>query len=350
MASKKDQINEQLQKAIKKSQWSGAIVALEQLSRLEPANPIHRLRMGDYHLKLNQKDQAIVRYFEAAESFVEAGFLVKALAAYKMVLRLDPQHADAHKKMQDLHNKSLEQSGRFKLPPTLKPAEPPAMPQPPDFGDTISPERFEPAVTATAQEPSPPDFGNTLSPEQFEVPASPPPADFVIERTLYTDEVLPVEAALSGEITSEEAVSRSLSHAVPLFSNLTQQEFNEVVEKMVPYQYPTGYRIVIEGEKGDSLYIISSGGVKVVTSAGGRELVLAELGENEFFGEVGFLTGRPRTATILSTTDTEILELNGEQLRAIVEKYPHVKQVLERFYAARLSDTIKALKSEKRLL
>ncbi|MBI3610144.1 MAG: cyclic nucleotide-binding domain-containing protein [Nitrospirae bacterium] len=283
MATEKDRVTESLQKYIKKSQWDKAIQALGDLAVMEPNNAVHRLRTGDYYLKLGHSEKAVAAYGEAAEVFAKGGFVVKALAAYKMILRLDPQNENAHAEMQGLHVQAREQAAAFHS--SFITADIP----PPESGPPVSVQPAE-AVAVTQREPEP-----------------------------------------------EQSV---LSNVIPLFSSLTPEEFSEVVERMIHLQYPAGYRIVKEGDRGDSVYLISQGTVQVTTKVGNREIPLSELKDNDFFGEVGFLTGRPRTASVVTRTDTQVLELRGEDLKAIIQKYPRVREVLEGFYKSRIKDTL----------
>lgn len=74
-----------------------------------------------------------------------------------------------------------------------------------------------------------------------------------------------------------------------------------------------------------------------------KEVVLANLGEGEFFGEVSLLTGRPRTATILTNVDSELLELTRDDYERIASKYPHVKDVVQEFHQQRAYKTVEAM-------
>ena len=74
-----------------------------------------------------------------------------------------------------------------------------------------------------------------------------------------------------------------------------------------------------------------------------REVVLANLGEGEFFGEVSLLTSKPRTATIITNTDSELLELTRKDYEKISADHPNVKKVLHEFHEARAYETVEAM-------
>jgi len=345
MAIKKEKVSEDLQKWIKKGEWNKAITALDQLSKFEPQNPINRLRKGDYCLKVGSRQEAIEVYHQAASIFTDGGFIVKALAAYKMILRLDPNDSKAHERMENLHTQARESVGDQPYLVTQDAAPPKPLIEPePELLDEgvvgVQPLEFEP-LTVPTQEDLP-------AGERVEVTSS---GALEMELTSLADfqggeTAEPVAAASKPEPDSPPDHRRS-TDVTPLFSSLSREEFREVVERMIHLQYPPRYRVIKEGEKGDSVFVISQGAVKVVTRIGDREIDLADIKENDFFGEVGFLTGRPRTATVITTQDTEILELPGEDLRAIVERYPRVREVLDNFHRARVKDTIAKVKSQQ---
>lgn len=353
MATQKEKVSEGLQKWIKKGEWDKAITALDQLSKFEPQNPINRLRKGDYCLKVGARQEAIEAYHQAASIFTDGGFIVKALAAYKMILRLDPKDSKAHERMQNLHAQARESVGTqpYLVAQDAAPSKPLIEPEPELLDEGVvgvQPLEFEP-LTVPTQEDLP-------AGERVEVASSGAVemeltslADFPGGKTAepVADHSKPETEVPSISRPVVSAVEPRVTDVTPLFSSLSREEFREVVERMIHLQYPLQYRVIKEGEKGDSVFVISQGAVKVVTRIGDREIDLADLKENDFFGEVGFLTGRPRTATVITTQDTEILELRGEDLRAIVERYPRVREVLENFHRARVKDTIAKVKSQQ---
>ena len=79
------------------------------------------------------------------------------------------------------------------------------------------------------------------------------------------------------------------------------------------------------GDAGDALYIVAQGKVDVLSAAPGEQLNgqvigerLAELGEGQAFGEMALLSGEPRTATIQSAAQTDLLEISKEDFDRLV--------------------------------
>lgn len=130
----------------------------------------------------------------------------------------------------------------------------------------------------------------------------------------------------------------------PLFEELSQEEREALTREMELETHDEGSVIITEGEPGSSMYVISSGEVKVFTRAsGGGTVYLAKLGDGDFFGEVSVLTGRPRTATITASQRTELLRLDKEKLDNALAKHPGIRKVLDDFYKRRAKHTVEAM-------
>lgn len=121
--------------------------------------------------------------------------------------------------------------------------------------------------------------------------------------------------------------------ALLLLASLSQEEFNYFVDKIQqPRIYPPGTMIITEGERSTySLCLVSRGRVKIFVKKKREEKTLAEVGENEFFGEVSFFTKGLRSASVATLQETEILEVGEEDLREMTEKFPHIEKILKEF-------------------
>ena len=81
---------------------------------------------------------------------------------------------------------------------------------------------------------------------------------------------------------------------------------------------------ITEGERGDSLYVILSGRVKVfVSDADAREMILDIHGPGDYVGEMA-LDGRPRSASVMALEPTTVSVLTREALRAAIAENPDV--------------------------
>ncbi len=80
---------------------------------------------------------------------------------------------------------------------------------------------------------------------------------------------------------------------IPLFSEMDHEEVSTVFSLMDRHTFTPGQVIMREGEPGDYFYVIVHGKVQfLVQDAGGRELVIDEVGPSGFFGELSIADRR----------------------------------------------------------
>lgn len=143
-----------------------------------------------------------------------------------------------------------------------------------------------------------------------------------------------------------DAERRERSRVTALLGNvdfleaLTREQRERLASdaRVVPYQ--KGLAVVRQGETGDSLFVIVSGHVEVFGQHEDRgpERSLARLGPGSYFGEMSFLTGAPRSATIRALEDTELLVLTREALRPVLLADPAVAERLSHTLARRRAE------------
>ncbi|MBF0314001.1 MAG: cyclic nucleotide-binding domain-containing protein [Oligoflexia bacterium] len=99
-------------------------------------------------------------------------------------------------------------------------------------------------------------------------------------------------------------------------SALLQQLKNNVVT------YKAGTQIIAENDESRKMFIIGKGQVRVFKSYLGRKIALAVLGSGEIFGELSFLDGEPRSASVEALTDVALVEINGDMRSKEMENLP----------------------------
>lgn len=113
--------------------------------------------------------------------------------------------------------------------------------------------------------------------------------------------------------------------SVPIFSDLSDSTLTKVSQKMVSRSYDKGKMILLEDAMGETFFVITKGSVKVTRlSDDGREVILAILGEGDFFGEMALLDGEGRSANIVAIDDSEVLTLSRGDFLDILETFPKI--------------------------
>lgn len=159
----------------------------------------------------------------------------------------------------------------------------------------------------------------------------------------------PVSEQSSKKSSSEKESLPIVGIETVLFQNFSAEEFRQVVSRLTLRHYEEGSLIVAEGDPGDSMFVVVNGEVSVnTTNEKGKRITLATLGEGEFFGEISLLTGRPRTATIITNTDSDLLELTRKDYENIVADHPNVADVLKEWHHQRAYKTVEAIIQSRR--
>ena len=117
----------------------------------------------------------------------------------------------------------------------------------------------------------------------------------------------------------------TLIQTVPLFSDLSETSLKVITDKMVARSYDKEKMILIEESAGETFFLISNGSVKITRmSDDGREVILAILGEGDFFGEMALLDGEGRSANVVALEDAEVLTLQRSDFLDILERFPKI--------------------------
>ncbi|RLB07013.1 MAG: hypothetical protein DRG50_04055 [Deltaproteobacteria bacterium] len=145
------------------------------------------------------------------------------------------------------------------------------------------------------------------------------------------------------DLSSQKEVKKT---GVPLlFADLSEEEFHQVLARLKSYQVGKGSLICKEGQKGNSIYIISHGkvGIYKYNIKEKREVLLNILKDGDFFGEFSFFSYGRRSASAWALTDVGLLEITRGDFEEIQKIYPNISEVLLTLYKKRVVDTILAL-------
>jgi CRP/FNR family transcriptional regulator len=103
-----------------------------------------------------------------------------------------------------------------------------------------------------------------------------------------------------------------LIRSIPLFSTLTDDEFNQLAHIFVARAYRKNQVIFLEEETGNYMYLVLSGKVKVAKAGvSGKETILAIHRTGDFFGEMALLDGKTAPATVSAMEDSKIMSISG---------------------------------------
>jgi CRP-like cAMP-binding protein/cytochrome P450 len=101
---------------------------------------------------------------------------------------------------------------------------------------------------------------------------------------------------------------------------LDRRVLADVVSQGVVKVYPAGRTIIRQGEIADRFFIVVKGEVEVevTSSPDARPRIVNRLGPADYFGEIGLLTGATRNATVRTTRETELMELDRDSFMTMI--------------------------------
>jgi PPM family protein phosphatase len=157
-----------------------------------------------------------------------------------------------------------------------------------------------------------------------------------------------------GDVTSRDEtrakqlrLKRDILARMPLFRPLNEREILRVLQVTDVSAYKNGDTIIAEGDKGEELYIVLSGHAKVLQN--GAEL--ATLNAGDHFGEMALVRSQPRSATVRSEGDSELMLIRRSDFFEILRKEQQLAvKLLWQFLgvlADRLADTSRELGAAK---
>ncbi|MCP4540079.1 MAG: cyclic nucleotide-binding domain-containing protein [Chloroflexi bacterium] len=128
---------------------------------------------------------------------------------------------------------------------------------------------------------------------------------------------------------------------IQAFQNMSIDELRLLADISEEATYSKGQQILIEGERGDALYVIINGKVSVQRKTDwditpGDITYLAALGPGEYFAEMSLFDDAPHSADVVALEDTELLAVRQAPLVAVIKQRPELALGLFKVLSQRL--------------
>ena len=129
------------------------------------------------------------------------------------------------------------------------------------------------------------------------------------------------------------------------FTELTEDALQTLANCAELQRFEAGAQIIYAGKRGDSLYVIASGGVQVQTP-GDTPRHIAWLAEGELFGEMAIIDGSKRVASAIALEDCEFSLVSKEQLNERINDSDPIVRLLISMFLHRIRNSLKNNKSD----
>lgn len=133
-------------------------------------------------------------------------------------------------------------------------------------------------------------------------------------------------------------------HRVELFSQLSDKELKHLASHLKYAPFAQGDVISKQGAIAHWLYIIINGDAEVsVEAADGKSHTLNVLSRGNVFGEMGMMTGAPRTANVIAKTDVECYRLDKAGFEDIMQARPAIAEEVTHILVSRRAELDRVL-------
>jgi CRP-like cAMP-binding protein len=130
---------------------------------------------------------------------------------------------------------------------------------------------------------------------------------------------------------------RKLLEKSGLFGSLEEKARRDIAACAMPRSFTAGESICRLGDRGDSMMAVVVGTVRISRpTSRGKEIILADLGSGELFGEIALLDGKPRSANVVALTNCELMILERRNLIPFLERNPAACLKLMEILCARI--------------
>lgn len=378
-----------LQQLIAAKKWDKAVVQLQAEIKNSPRDSRTRMQLADVLIEAGRGKDAVPILLKLAQEFGAEGSAPRAIAVLKKIERIQPGRSDVQKALAALIKKSAPRpvvssgieaivrgSDQFEMEEIgldLRPAEAPIEPAeflfqapaalPPPPPSTAAAVKAAPAPPPEEDEqvemddlvmPPPKtllEIASAPPPPAAPAAAAPPPPQVIqmteaatmiagmsdTDKDLFADLLDTIEAVLAESPAEAPPQTGKPRISSPLFADFSEEDLVAVIQGLELVSYVPGDILILEGDPGTSLFVITSGVVRAyVRQKDGKNKMVREMGEGSFFGEISVLSGKPRTATVTAKTSVEALILERKILDDICKTHPSVRTTLQKFAAERL--------------
>lgn len=378
LRSWKDKAHEYL----RKNKVEKALDYYRRVTKAVPDDLSSRLKEGDLLRRLGRYAEAIVVYESVAKAYADDGHELKALAASRLVLEIDPDNARVLDLVAKLHAARVEaipmRANQEPEPGPTRPALPsiPLFSQLPsdafvelvqklethtyEAGDVIArvgdhatsifiilegsvkvtraTDDNEAVVVARMTEGE--FFGEVAMlaqrPRSSTIIAAEPTSLFEISKELLDDVISRYDSV--EEVLIRCYIDRMLdniSRSSPLFTSLAEEDRSQLVEHFTAITVEADQDILQEGQVPDGLYVMLSGRAMVTKLHAGQRVTVGQLQSGDTFGEMSLMEKRNIDSRIRATRKSVVLRLPRPIFEALAETNSTFMDYLGSLAAAR---------------
>src|SRR6185437_1702864 len=134
-----------------------------------------------------------------------------------------------------------------------------------------------------------------------------------------------LEAAHKAPSLASRTEARSLAK-VPLFSALPVEDIRALDARCLWRRVGGGEWVIDYQAEGEDVYFVFSGLARVVIVSSGREMILRDIREGEYFCHYSAIDGKPRSAAIVAVSDCVVARMSAAVLWETIHHHASVRE------------------------
>lgn len=138
-----------------------------------------------------------------------------------------------------------------------------------------------------------------------------------------------------------------LIRKLDFFEALSPKTIQQITQLCIVREFAAEEYIVRQGESGLGLYFITGGRAKVEIERDGMKVVVAELKEGDFLGELSIIDDKARSANVISLEDTRCLLLTRDSFSKLLKKHPEIALQMLKSLVSRIRSTNDRISSSR---
>ena len=132
---------------------------------------------------------------------------------------------------------------------------------------------------------------------------------------------------------------------IQLFENISEHALQEISTFCTRLELEDGDAFISENDlHSRDLFLLCNGRVEIITSSAGitsSESIISEQ-DKELFGEISWISGDKRTATVRCVDDVVAIRINGDKYMAYLQEHPETGFIVMRSTASLMADSLSA--------
>ena len=143
----------------------------------------------------------------------------------------------------------------------------------------------------------------------------------------------------------------------PIFRGMSQRQIKKAILLSETQDVDTGDIVILEGSKGDKMYLVLSGQIDVLRDTDAKKLErgadvtglkkVGSFGPGEIFGEIGFAAGNTRTATCTAAEPSTLLVFSPETKVKALRLYPRIEAKLNENISRTMAERLASATRQK---